>query len=86
LEKHIVSELCMEEGNWWLEVVTNEPYLYLFGSFDTTEDAYHKSSEYFKDLVSEGWNIVSTKMTQIGPMVIKEERRGDLVFQAQLSE
>jgi hypothetical protein len=82
----MVSALCMEEGNWWLEVITNEPYLYLFGSFDTTEEADYKRSEYFRDLESEGWQIVSTKMTQIGPMVIKAETRGDLVFQAQLAE
>jgi hypothetical protein len=82
----MVSALCMEEGNWWLEVITNEPYLYLFGSFDTTEEADYKSSEYFRDLESEGWQIVSTKMTQIEPMVIKEETRGSLVLQTQLSE
>jgi hypothetical protein len=58
----------MEEGAWWLEVVTDEPYLYLFGPFDTTEEANDKSSDYFKDLALEGWQIVSTKMTQTGPM------------------
>jgi hypothetical protein len=86
LEKHIVSALCIEEGNWWLEVVTNEPYLYLFGSFNTTDEANQKSSEYFRDLASEGWQIVSSKMTQTGPMVRSEEKRGDLILQAQLSE
>jgi hypothetical protein len=86
LEKHIASAFCMEEGRWWLEVATDEPYLYLFGPFNSTEEASVKSSEYFNDLASEGWHIVSTKMTQIGPMVLSEEKRGDLVLQAQLSE
>jgi Domain of unknown function (DUF1816) len=74
----------MEEGAWWLEVVTDEPYLYLFGPFDTTEEANGKSSDYFKDLASEGWHITSTKMTQIGPIVRNEETRGNLVLQSWL--
>ncbi len=85
MEKHTVSVLCMEEGYWWLEVVTNEPYLYLFGPFDTTHEAIGKSVEYFKDLASEGWKIVSTKMTQSASMV-DEEVNENLEVQAQLAE
>ncbi|MBC7882999.1 MAG: DUF1816 domain-containing protein [Anaerolineae bacterium] len=64
MEKQAVRALCTEEGGWWLEVVTDEPYLYLFGPFETTEEADYKSNDYFKDLASEGWKIISSKMTQ----------------------
>lgn len=86
MEKHTVSALHAEEGLWWLEVVTDEPYLYLFGPFDTTEEANRKSSEYFEDLASEGWCIVSTKMTQVGPIIIFERIGKKLELQAQFSE
>jgi Domain of unknown function (DUF1816) len=66
VEQYAVGALCMEEGRWWLEIITNEPYLYLFGPFDTTDEADNKSDEYFQDLEAEGWKIVSSKMTQLG--------------------
>lgn len=66
MEQHAVGALCTEEGRWWLEIITNEPYLYLFGSFDTTDEADNKSDEYFQDLEAEGWRIASSRMTQLG--------------------
>lgn len=79
MEKY-ASTLCTEQGNWWLEVVTDEPYSYLFGPFDKTEEATCKSKEYFEDLESEGWQIVSAKIAQLEQGVVSEEAGKDPLF------
>jgi hypothetical protein len=85
LEKYTVIPLCTEEGYWWLEVVTDEPDLYLFGPFDEIHEAIGKSAEYFKDLASEGWKIVSTKMIQSASM-LDVEGSESLEAKSQISE
>jgi Domain of unknown function (DUF1816) len=80
MEKLAVGTLCVEQGNWWLEVMTDEPYSYLFGPFDKTEEANCKSREYFEDLESEGWQIVSIKIAQREPGIVSEEIGKDLLL------
>lgn len=86
MEKQTVDALCTEEGDWWLEVVTDEPYLYLFGPFETTEEAECKSNEYFKDLRSEGWKIVLTKMTPSAAIIGNQELLESLEYPLELFE
>jgi hypothetical protein len=81
MEKYSIDTLCVEQSNWWLEVITDEPYSYLFGPFDKTEDASFKSREYFEDLESEGWQIVSTGIAQREEEIIIEEMGKDLLLQ-----
>jgi len=53
---------------WWLEIVTDEPYLYLFGPFETVEEAEASVSKHTEDLMSEGWHVVTSKVTRKGPV------------------
>jgi hypothetical protein len=78
MEQHAVGVLCTEEGRWWLEIITDEPYLYLFGPFDTTDEADDKSDEYFQALGAEGWKISSSRMTQLGSSRKKLSSSADL--------
>lgn len=52
---------------WWLEIATDEPYLYLFGPFDHPEEAEAAVGKYQEDLAGEGWRTMSTKVTRKGP-------------------
>lgn len=52
---------------WWLEIATDEPYLYLFGPFESVEEAEAAVSDYQNDLAGEGWRVVSSKATRKGP-------------------
>jgi hypothetical protein len=53
---------------WWLELVTDEPYLYLFGPFETVEEAESAISKHKADLMSEGWHVMTSKVTRKGPV------------------
>ncbi len=65
MENLTINALCLEKKYWWLEITTNEPYLYLFGPFDTAEEAQLKSKEFITDLACEGWQIFSIKLCQL---------------------
>ncbi|MBC8123296.1 MAG: DUF1816 domain-containing protein [Gemmatimonadaceae bacterium] len=52
------------DGDWWLEMVTDEPFLYQFGPFDSAEDAAGSVHRHAPDLASEGWQIVGQKVHQ----------------------
>ncbi|MBC8121411.1 MAG: DUF1816 domain-containing protein [Gemmatimonadaceae bacterium] len=51
-------------GNWWLEVTTDEPFLYEFGPFQSAEEAAGALSNYVSDLASEGWRVIRQKVLQ----------------------
>jgi hypothetical protein len=53
---------------WWLELVTDEPYLYLFGPFETIEEAEASFPKHTEDLRSEGWQVMTSKVTRKGPV------------------
>ncbi len=53
---------------WWLELVTDEPYLYLFGPFETVEEAEASIAKHTEDLMSEGWHVMTSKVTRKGPV------------------
>ncbi|BAC91506.1 DUF1816 domain-containing protein [Gloeobacter violaceus] len=50
------------DGDWWLEVTTDEPFLYAFGPFDSPEEAAQSVGRYVPDLTSEGWQVVRQKV------------------------
>jgi hypothetical protein len=52
---------------WWLEIATDEPYLYLFGPFESAEEAEATVGKYEADLAAEGWQLLSSKVTRKGP-------------------
>jgi hypothetical protein len=54
--------------NWWLEVTTDEPYLYLFGPFSSAEEAQTESDRYLADLRHEGWQVTGVHTTYRGPL------------------
>lgn len=64
-------------GNWWLEVVTDEPFLYEFGPFDSAEEAAGAIDRHAPDLTSEGWQVVGQKVLQ------QEDLFGHTVSQSQ---
>jgi len=54
--------------NWWLEVTTDEPYLYLFGPFASAEEAQTESDRYIADLTHEGWQVTEVHTSRRGPL------------------
>ncbi|MBC8122691.1 MAG: DUF1816 domain-containing protein [Gemmatimonadaceae bacterium] len=65
---HFPNTVAIETSTgWWLEIATDEPYLYLFGPFDASEEAEHAVGKYIGDLTSEGWQVTSAKVTRLGP-------------------
>lgn len=81
MEKYTVGTSCVKQDSWWLEVITDEPYSYLFGPFDKAEDVSFKSIEYFEDLEREGWRIISTKIAQREAEIVSEEIEKDPALQ-----
>ncbi len=58
------SPLNQQDGNWWLEVVTDEPFSYEFGPFDSAEEAARSVDRYAPDLASEGWRVMRQSVLQ----------------------
>lgn len=52
------------DGNWWLEVITDEPFLYEFGPFKSAEEAAESIDRHAPDLASDGWQVVRQKVLQ----------------------
>ncbi|MBW4700144.1 MAG: DUF1816 domain-containing protein [Aphanocapsa lilacina HA4352-LM1] len=52
---------------WWLEMATDEPYLYLFGPFESPEEAEAAVPRHRADLISEGWQVLSATVSSKGP-------------------
>lgn len=51
-------------GNWWLEVTTDEPFLYEFGPFESAEEATESLGRHVSDLASDGWQVIHQKVLQ----------------------
>ncbi|AGY60334.1 DUF1816 domain-containing protein [Gloeobacter kilaueensis] len=61
------TPLSQTTAAWWLELATDEPYLYLFGPFETAAEADAATARHRQDLLAEGWQITSTRVTLQGP-------------------
>ena len=67
LEYRMQQTPISESTAWWLELATNEPYLYLFGPFDSKVEAESSVEKHRADLTGEGWQVTSAKLTDNGP-------------------
>lgn len=57
-----------EEGEWWVEVVTESPRCtYYFGPFDSDKEASSNTNGYIEDLESEGAQRVSIEIKRCQP-------------------
>ena len=64
MDSKISNMTNSQDGDWWLEVITDEPFLYEFGPFSSPEEAAESIDRYASDLASEGWRVVRQKVLQ----------------------
>lgn len=58
----------MEEFNWWIEILTDNPrHIYYFGAFNSYWAAKQAKNDYIQDLEEEGAKIVNAEIEQCQP-------------------
>ncbi len=56
------------KGNWWVEVITTQPYcIYYFGPFTNAREAKRRQPGYIQDLVEEGIASIQSVVKQCHP-------------------
>lgn len=56
------------QGNWWVEIVTNQPFcIYYFGPFPDAHEAKLMQPGYVEDLTGEGINSIQAVVKQCYP-------------------
>lgn len=59
----------LDEGNWWVEIITMEPWsMYYFGPFNDFQDANGMQPGYVADLIKEGVQTIQVTVKECHPV------------------